>query len=70
MIDPVTGNLVEVPSDMIRRIEQHRSVDAGGNPSAQPARRLNRLSPPLIRTPGEANERESATAKSESRRIG
>jgi proteasome lid subunit RPN8/RPN11 len=36
MIDPVTGDLVEVPSDMIRRIEQHRSVDSG-NPSGQPA---------------------------------
>jgi proteasome lid subunit RPN8/RPN11 len=37
MIDPVTGDLVEVPSDLIRRIEQHRGVDSGGNAPGQPA---------------------------------
>lgn len=45
MIDPVTGDLVEVPSDMIRRIEQHRGVDAGGSPSGQPAAPSQQLKP-------------------------
>lgn len=52
MIDPVTGNLVEVPSEMIRRTEQHRGVDAGSSPSGQPATPPQDPKPAPDQTPG------------------
>ncbi len=63
-IDPATGDLVQVPSELIRRIEQHPGVDSGGNAPSRPASPPQQTKPPLIRTLERTHERESATAES------
>jgi proteasome lid subunit RPN8/RPN11 len=37
MVDPASGSLVEVPPELVRRLEQRQPPDSGGGPPTQPA---------------------------------